>query len=290
MGNRMLRDWTDSDKINKVSVHAERFFTRLIMKADDYGCFHANPSLLKANLFPLLLDSIREADLIRWMAECQKAGLIVLYESKSKKYLQILDFRQRLDKARAKFPFPQNSDLQPVNNFRELDNEFPAERELELETELETEKANASFGAAKKNELEKYKSVEKDMNAIADFIIQEKPLIVDPYKDLWNLFAEKHNRPQITNISDKRRKKLLVRIGEPAFDFVKVLKKARISDFLLSGNFFSFDWVIENPGNYLKVLEGNYDNKTQTFKPNGNNQKSAASTQQLTGIDYSAGL
>src|SRR6266567_4484867 len=104
MPNRMLRDWTDSQKVKKITVYAERFFVRLIMKVDDYGCFHADTSLLKANLFPYLLDSVREADLLRWMAECQKAGLIVLYESDSKKYLQILEFRQRLDRARSKFP------------------------------------------------------------------------------------------------------------------------------------------------------------------------------------------
>lgn len=109
MPNRMLRDWTGSEKINILSVHAERFFIRLIMKVDDYGCFWADTRLLKANLFPLLLDAIREADMLRWMAECQKAGLIVLYERAGKKYVQIVDFRQRLDRAKSKFPLPEGS-------------------------------------------------------------------------------------------------------------------------------------------------------------------------------------
>lgn len=129
MPNRMLRDWTMSDKVVLISVHAERFFVRLIMKADDYGCFHADVRLLKANLFPLLLDNIREADLLRWMAECQKAGLVVLYESEGKKYVRILDFRQRLDKARSKYPLPTSHD------FPELVNEFRAEVEVEVEVE-----------------------------------------------------------------------------------------------------------------------------------------------------------
>lgn len=108
MPNRMLRDWTNSEKVNSLSVHAERFFTRLIMKADDYGCFYADARLLKANLFPFLLDTIREADLLRWMAECQKAGLIVLYESSNKQYLQIAEFNQRLRQKTQKFPLPTN--------------------------------------------------------------------------------------------------------------------------------------------------------------------------------------
>ena len=134
----MLRDWTRSDKVLSISVHAERFFVRLIMKADDYGCYYASATLLKADLFPLLLDNIREADLLRWMVECQKAGLIVLYESEGKKYLQILDFRQRLDKARSKFPLPDS------NDFPEVVNDFPAE----VETEVEVEKKNTGAPAA----------------------------------------------------------------------------------------------------------------------------------------------
>jgi hypothetical protein len=110
MSTRLIRDWTASDKINLLSVQAERFFVRLIMKADDYGCFYANPKLLKPILFPLLLESLREADISRWIAECEKAGLIVLYEADSKPYLEIKDFNQRLRAKNRKFPERQSHD------------------------------------------------------------------------------------------------------------------------------------------------------------------------------------
>lgn len=111
MPNRMLRDWTDSDKMRGMSAHGERFFVRLIMKVDDYGCLYADGSLLKAALFPFLLDEVREADISRWTAECEKAGLIVLYEVAGKKYLQIQEFKQRLDKAKNKYPLPTSGTL-----------------------------------------------------------------------------------------------------------------------------------------------------------------------------------
>lgn len=135
MPNRMLRDWTQSEKIDELTCESERFFTRLIMKVDDYGCFWADTRLLKANLFPLKLDKIREADMLRWMAECQKAGLIVLYEVNQKKYLQIIDFRQRLDRAKAKFPLPTGEDPLTTgkNDFPEIVNDFPPETEVEVE-------------------------------------------------------------------------------------------------------------------------------------------------------------
>src|SRR5690606_16106034 len=111
---------------------SERFFTRLIMKVDDYGCFYADTRLLKANLFPLLLDVIREADLIRWMAECQKAGLIVLYESNSKKYLQIAEFKQRLRAMSSKFPMP--TDVSHMTDSCQIETETETKPEVETET------------------------------------------------------------------------------------------------------------------------------------------------------------
>ncbi len=126
MANRVLRDWTKSEKINTLSVQAERFYTRLIMKVDDFGCFYADTRFLKADLFPLLLDSIREADLSRWVAECKTAELIVIYEAEGKKYLQIQDFRQRLDRMCSKYPKPQPNDL-VVNQPHTNDNQPPPE-------------------------------------------------------------------------------------------------------------------------------------------------------------------
>jgi hypothetical protein len=104
MPNRILRDWTDSEVINKLSVHAERFFTRLIMAADDYGCYHASPILVKARLFPHKTHEMREADISRLLDECQKAGLIALYEVNGKKYLEINEFNQRLRIKKRQFP------------------------------------------------------------------------------------------------------------------------------------------------------------------------------------------
>lgn len=131
MPNRMLRDWTNSDRVDKITPQGEVFFTRLIMKADDYGCFWADQKRLKANLFPLKSDSIRDADISRWIAECEKAGLIVVYESDYKKYLQIVEFGQRLRTKQSKFPLPTDS------NLRTTDSHPPPEVEEEVEVEVE---------------------------------------------------------------------------------------------------------------------------------------------------------
>lgn len=128
---RMLRDWTDSDKMNSISVHAERFFVRLIMKADDFGCYYAEPRLLSAYLFPLI-EGVRDTDITRWMAECQKAGLIVNYEAKGKRFLQIIDFNQRMRQKRSNFQMPASC--------QHDDSTMTAECQPEIENEYEEEK------------------------------------------------------------------------------------------------------------------------------------------------------
>lgn len=141
MPNRVLRDVTDSDKVNTLSAQAEVMFYRLMMKADDYGAFHAKPSLIKAALFPLRLDKTREADISRWMEELLKAGLIAFYESESKPYLVIINFGQRLRNMKKRFPAPPDNVLQLAASGSEL----PPETKLnqKQETESETKSAHA---------------------------------------------------------------------------------------------------------------------------------------------------
>lgn len=111
MPNRILRDWTDSEQVDNLSVNAERFFTRLIMKVDDYGRFSANVKLLNSILYPLKTN-IRETDISLWLAECEKNGLISLYNVSSKDYLEIVNFKQTLRIRHEKHPGkPENIDI-----------------------------------------------------------------------------------------------------------------------------------------------------------------------------------
>lgn len=131
MPNRMIRDWTASKKIDSISYQAEVFFIRLCMKADDYGSFHGCPKLLKSFLFPLRSDSIREADITRWMAECQKAGLLLFYDSDSKPFVRIIDFGQRLRNKKNRFPDPPPLAADCGNSPPELEVEYEVEEERE---------------------------------------------------------------------------------------------------------------------------------------------------------------
>jgi len=154
MANRILRDYTDSIAVNNLSEGAETFFIRLMTKADDFGKFHANPKLLKANLYPLK-DHISEKNIIKWMDECYKNGLIVKYSVNNRDFLQIVKFGQRLRKMNSKFPDPEpfkeivgnplTIDRQPLT----IDSNAPPETKRsrkEEETETEVEKKGKPVG------------------------------------------------------------------------------------------------------------------------------------------------
>ena len=109
MANRILRDWTQSEIINLISEKAEVFFTRLIMKADDFGCFYGNIKLIRAALYPL--RNIPDKDIEKSISECSKAGLIIIYSDNKKDFIKINNFGQRLRIMKSKFPQPNDSNL-----------------------------------------------------------------------------------------------------------------------------------------------------------------------------------
>ncbi len=88
MPNRILREGIlDSEAVNALSFPAEVFYRRLMNVVDDFGRFDGRPSVLRSRLYPLKVDLVREADIPRWIAECEKAGLIVLYAVAGRQYI-----------------------------------------------------------------------------------------------------------------------------------------------------------------------------------------------------------
>lgn len=140
MPQRILRDWTDSATIDKLKFEEEVLFTRLIMKADDFGNFHGDPLLVKSLCFPRR-DSIRHSDISRWIESLLSAGVIRMYEVKGEKYLTIVDFKQRLRQRKRVFP-------EPVETCQQFDSNMSAtghlkrreEKRREDEGEIEQEK------------------------------------------------------------------------------------------------------------------------------------------------------
>ncbi|MFA6662016.1 MAG: HNH endonuclease signature motif containing protein [Bacilli bacterium] len=99
---------------------------------------------------------------------------------------------------------------------------------------------------------------------------QSEPAIPSPYNDIMNLYNEIcPSFPKIITINGNRRTTLKNLLKTYTADEVKkVFEKAEQSDFLKGksdrGWKASFDWIIK-PANFIKILEGNYDNKNGAY-------------------------
>lgn len=100
-------------------------------------------------------------------------------------------------------------------------------------------------------------------------------------KEMWNTTCTSF--PKLFTISENRKNKMRLRISEmggaeKALPLLKqIFEKMQESNFLKGDNKrgwkASFDWLFENDKNWVKVFEGNYDNKPQQPKSGYNNSK-----------------
>src|SRR6185312_7475721 len=164
---------------------------------------------------------------------------------------------------------PKNIDVVRGNiiNVRQKNELVPpknTQRREEKIREEERRKENTGPGGlppAAPPDLRKiFESIERKKKPLYIFIRDNRPGFIEPYVELWNIFAGERKKPVVSKITDSRKKKFATRIAEKAFDFPKILEKAGgAGDFLSVSNWFTFDWILENDSNYLKVIEGNYD-------------------------------
>lgn len=115
MPNRILREGIITSRRmaeleNFAGWFGEVFYRRLMSKVDDYGRYTADPALLRPELFPRQLEKVREPDMSRLLAACEKAGLITLYTLSGEVYLEMRDFRQQTRAKASKYPPPPASD------------------------------------------------------------------------------------------------------------------------------------------------------------------------------------
>lgn len=137
-----------------------------------------------------------------------------------------------------------------------------------------------SLSSKEKNSLQssERKSAEADPTAVG----KEEKADTPDFKKLADFFNDELRRkgsiiPTIRSIDGQRRSSTMARIrehGKPAF--AEAVKKAAESDFLNGKNdrgwVADFDWMIK-PNNFIKVLEGNYDNRQQNNQRYGNTGK-----------------
>lgn len=108
MPNRILKETIcTSEDIAKLSQGAEILFYRLMVKADDFGAYYGNESIVKSTCYPLISDDINCNQVKTWIDELVNAGLIYHYTAEDgRKYIQFVkwDKHQQIRAKKRKFP------------------------------------------------------------------------------------------------------------------------------------------------------------------------------------------
>lgn len=93
------------------------------------------------------------------------------------------------------------------------------------------------------------------------------------YIDTWNDMASKNGLPMLMKLSGSRKEKLAVRCKDADFEksWEMVLAAISSSPFLLGHNDrrwqATFDWLVSNDTNWLKVVEGRYHQQMADNQP-----------------------
>lgn len=133
----LIRDYTDSLLVDALTDKAEILFARLLTKLDGNGNYTADPTLIKAYIFPR--KNYRTADIERWLNELatlrridpskKPTALLRLYSVSGKKYLHMVNYGQKLKWKKSTYPPP----------------EVEIEDEVEVEENLKQEGARSFF-------------------------------------------------------------------------------------------------------------------------------------------------
>lgn len=130
-------------------------------------------------------------------------------------------------------------------------------------------------------DIDKGKDIDIDLGKNNKYIGETDFKISDARRclDAWNTLSQHGIKPVSRMSSNSTRIKCLVaRISEYGVDNVlKAIEKVAQSDFLqgktnTNAGWFNFDWFVK-PNNFPKVLDGNYDNKPNTYNTSGASMK-----------------
>lgn len=161
------------------------------------------------------------------------------------------------------------NNLEPI--YKKRREAIPTKEDYGQETPVtqvlsEQKPANNSVSAAETPQRKGKESKEEERK-------EKESKVVVPYAaviDLWNSVCTAY--PKVVKLTDSRRTKIKLRLGEFSGDPEQWLPLTRqLFDRVQASNFLhgdnrngwsaTFDWLFENSGNWVKVKEGNYDNK-----------------------------
>ena len=150
MPNRVIKESIcTSEQIDALTPFEEITFYRLIVNADDYGCFDGREKIIAARLFPL--RQIKPEEVGAAIDKLVLTGLVKRYDVAGKPYIFMPTWanHQRLRTTKHKYPFPYDAadvtdPRQSAASCGEMSLDARAHKESESESESESETESES--------------------------------------------------------------------------------------------------------------------------------------------------
>jgi hypothetical protein len=115
--NRILRDGIlNSPRVDQLSPMAEILYRRLMSVADDYGRFYGSARAILGACWPTHPSPPSETQVESLVLECTNVNLLVTYEARGQRYLELIGFGQQ---TRSKSKFPEH-DINLLANAEQL--------------------------------------------------------------------------------------------------------------------------------------------------------------------------
>ncbi len=136
--NPLLKNVTDSDKLNAVSEGAECLYFRLIAQSDDAGRYSADPAWVLARLFTIRMGhGLTAKSIADRLEELWKVDLIRFYHINDKRYLEMVNvFKTMRKDVKTKLVYPQPVTEPVTHPLRTRAEHVTLEPEPDLEPEL----------------------------------------------------------------------------------------------------------------------------------------------------------
>ena len=251
----------DTDKFLEMPQTAQNLYFHLLCRGDDDG-FVGNPKKI-ARVLGSSDDDMRILLAKNYLIPFE-TGVCVIKDWKIHNYIQKDRYKETLykqEKSMIQEDVNNSYFLKPVQevcpvciqDVSKMDTQVrlgKSKDSIELELELEE---NNSLSEDKSSEP----IPEKTPKGIGLKEVKE-------FVDLYNSIAVR--LPKVQKISSNREKKIKARLKNIDLNgWKKVFERCEKSDFCCGVNknnwTASLDWLISNDNNYVKVLEGRYDNK-----------------------------
>jgi hypothetical protein len=228
-------DFFKDEDIASLAMEVRLFYTGLWCLADREGRLEDREKRLKVEIFPY--DNIDINKCLETLAAPKPAtGLpfIKRYEIKGNKYIQILSWHrhQRIHHTERSSIIPSYSNKNNKN------------KKIGRKGKVEGRKLELSNGS----------------------LTVKKPLRTSVSTEIVGYWNEKKTLPRVAHLSEERKTQLRSRVANKHFldNYKPSIDKISSSRFCCGRNEkkwkATFDWFIKNDNNYVKALEGKYDN------------------------------